>query len=130
MPKAQWKSYHGIIFNRSTNRFRGMHQGYNIHEDRQETIKYCINIGSEKLNVLTREGTFRRNQVDGEIHQVQVLPVAKALAIGTKVFTAPPNELWDFRKRYSQFEHLAYDPTTWSELEAVTWEDQIPSSTF
>jgi hypothetical protein len=107
-----------------------MHQGFNIHEDRQETIKYCMNIGSEKLNVLTREGSLRRNQVDGEIHQVEVLPIAKALAIGSKVFTAPPNELWDFRKRYSQFESLNYDPTTWSELDAVTWEDSIPSSTF
>jgi hypothetical protein len=130
MPKTQWKSYFGIIFNRSTNRFRGMHQGYNIHEDRAETVKYCMNIGSEKLNVLTRVGSRRRNQVDGEIHQVDILPTAKMLAIGTKVFTAPPNELWDHRYRYSQFEHLAYDPTTWSELDDVKWEDMVPSNTF
>ena len=130
MPKTQWKPYFGIIFNRSSNRFRGMHQGYSIHEDRGETLKYCINIGSDKLNVHTRIGTFRRNQVDGEIHQVEVLPSAKALAVGTKIFTAPPNELWDYRYRWSQFDSLEYNPRTWGDASDDTWEEVTPSNTF
>jgi len=130
MAKTQWKPYSGIIFNRSTRRFRGMHQGWNIHEDLKETVKYCMNIGSERLNIFTRLGTLRRNKVNGEIHHVDILPTSKMLAVGTKVFSAPPNELWDYRYRYSQFESLAYDPTKWSELDEVKWEDMVPSSTF
>jgi len=73
---------------------------------------------------------MRRNQVDGVIHQVEVLPNSKALAIGTKVFTAPPNELWDYRYRWSQFESLEYDPTTWNDVDELTWEDFNLTNTF
>ena len=130
MPKTQWKPYFGIVFGRHDNRFRGLHQGYSIHEDRREQVRYCMNIGAELLNIHTRTGSFRRNQVDGEIHEVAVLPSQKALAVSGKVFVTSPNELWDYRYRYSQFEHTEYDPQTWSDLDASTWEELIPSNTF
>ena len=127
---TKWKPYYGIIFNRSESRFRGLHQGYSVMEDNPQFARYAINFSPSRLNLQTRDGTIRRNQVDDEIHQVEVLPSAKLLAIGTSVFAAPPNELWDYRMRYSQFEELAYDPTKWSELTDVTFEDRIPINTF
>lgn len=125
-----WKPYHAIIFSRSENRFRGLHQGYSVMEDNQSFSRFMINFGSRRLSLIVRDGTKRRNQIDGEIHQVHILPTAKMLAISDKVFAAPPNELWDFRMRWSQFENLAYDPTTWSEWNEVEWQDRIPSNTF
>jgi hypothetical protein len=99
-------------------------------EDNQSFARFMINLGSDRLVVETRLGSRRRNQVNGEIHHVEVLPTAKMLSVDDKVFAAPPNELWDNRYRYSQFESLAYDPTTWSEWTDVAWEDRIPSNTF
>lgn len=127
---TKWKKYQGQIFNRSEQRFRGVHQGFSIMEDHEQTARFMMNFGTETLGLQPREGSRRRNQVDAEIHNVELLPTAKMLAVGTSVFAAPPNELWDNRYRYSQFEHLAYDPTTWSELTDVEWQDRIPSNTF
>lgn len=128
--KTLWKAFFGIIFNRSEDRFRGLHQGYSILEDNRNFARFMMNISPRRLIISPRDGTRRRNQVNGEIHHVDVLPSAKLLAIGTQVFSAPPNELWDNRMRFSQFDHIEYDPTTWSDLDDVTWEDLSPSSTF
>ena len=104
--------------------------GYSLMEDNRTFARYMMNFGSRRLSLVPRDGAHRRNQVDGEIHQVDILPSAKLLAVGTKIYASPPNELWDNRTRYSQFEHLKYDPTTWGELDEVTWEDRVPSNSF
>ena len=122
---SRWKTYNPVIFGRFDRTWRGMHQGFGPFLTTEQFVRDCINAGPDTNELSQRWGVRRCNRlrVGETLHNVTVNPSAKCLALGSEVYTAPPQELWDHRRRYSQFADLAYDPTTWEDLEAETWED-------
>jgi hypothetical protein len=126
---SRWKTYSPTIFGRFDRTWRGMHQGFGPMLETEQFVRTVTNAGVQSNELSQRWGVVRRNQIVDSINSVHVNPTAKVLSIGTAIYTAPPQELYDFRRQYSQFADFDYDPTTWNDLEDDTWEDweAIPS---